>query len=80
MNWKANCGLLLQCVQFTGIYFLSQLASVIEKSPEERGLGVMMKCDSFLYGGILTNSGDGTELPTAVWVEVLSYFSWLATE
>ena len=39
-----------------------------------------MKCDSFLYGGILTNSGDGTELPTAVWVEVLSYFSWLATE
>lgn len=61
VNWKANCGLLLQCVQFTGIYFLSHLASVIEKA-QKRGLGVMMKCDTFLYGGILTNSGDGTEL------------------
>ena len=81
VNWKANYGLLLQCVQFMGIYFLSHIASGVEKNPEERGLErAMMKCDTFLHARILTNRGDGTELPTAMWVEVLSYFSWLLTE
>lgn len=37
----------------------------------------MMKHDTFLRVGILKNSGDSTELPAAVRVEVLSYFSWL---
>ena len=81
MNWEANYGLILQCVQFVGIYFLSHIASVIEKNSEERGLErEMMKGNTFLYAGILKNSGDGPELPTAMWVEVLSYFSWLLTE
>ena len=64
-------------------HLLSEPYSICDrkKNPEERGLErAMMKCDTFLYAGILTNRGDGTELPTAIWVEVLIYFSWLLTE
>lgn len=37
----------------------------------------MVEPDTFLLAGMLKNSGEGSKLPTATQVEVLSYFSWL---
>lgn len=36
-----------------------------------------MKHDTFLYAGILKNTGDGTEFLTATWTEVQSSLSQL---
>ena len=69
VNWKANYGLLLQCVQFMGIYFLSHIASGVEKNPEERGLErAMMKCDTFLHA----YSQGQQVLLQALWWELFS--------
>lgn len=56
-----------------GIYFLSHIASMIEKSSERR----MIEYDTFLHKGIIKNIGDGIELSAAMWAEVLNYFSWI---